>query len=71
MIAYSVLTDGWLLPVSIWEIMLADTPDVAGQARRLTPRRSALGADPLPESAGSRRARGHPVRCGSHRRVSC
>src|SRR5262249_54448401 len=39
-IAYSVLTDGWLFAVSIWEIMLAETPTSRARPRRLIPRLS-------------------------------
>ena len=38
-IAYSVLTDGRLFPVSICEIMLAETPTSRARLRRLIPRR--------------------------------
>jgi hypothetical protein len=39
-IAYSVLTEGCALPVSICEIMLADTPTSRARARRLRSRAS-------------------------------
>src|SRR5690606_28010326 len=65
-IAYSVLTDGCDLPVSIWETMLAETPTSRASPRTLTPRfsrssrsrrpsRSTSGAAIAPSSVSSTR----------------
>ena len=39
-IAYSVRTDGCVLPVSIWETRLGETSSRRASSRRLRPRRS-------------------------------
>ena len=44
-IAYSVRTDGWILPVSIWETRLGETSSRRASSRRLSPRRLALLAE--------------------------
>ena len=61
MIAYSVLTDGRHLPVSIWEMRLGDRPTLRARLRRLTPRLRPLRADTPADLANRHRHRGTPL----------
>ncbi len=51
-IAYSVDTDGWVLPISTWEMRLAETPSAWATERRLSPRSRRAARSLAPRLSG-------------------